>query len=353
MEDNTVCAKGDPGSMRKKSENPKKCPEKPRSSAAAKVDKQEQGKAEVDYSVDIMADCEVGQVAVKDQDMAVSSGAGPLPAHSSVVEEPPRKLAKQTTPSRKSESAGNDPGSPDSPPENRVKYKANYMRGMLVQERLKHKLWEESVAKEYGFDPVPWPGMAGESVQKSDDKGENSDESKGEKSKEATNEDKKKEKENESGQINRSSTTVYPGLYRQYKVGDVVMDLKTNAKCTVVIAQDKSRALPTLSFPLRSGVENCCHFDVLEFTTPAFPRNLPPLTSIKHVVCFDVLTPNAKDHTQQWRFMDQAHHRRCITWLRSDKRMTREHRTTVVALKDYAGKLLCKFATFCRVEEGS
>ncbi len=329
---------------------------------------QEQGKLTIDLSVDIMADCETGRDMEDDQVMAASSATstGPSVAHSAVVQEPPAKVAKQHTLAMSSESAGNTNCSPTSPPETRVRYKANYMRGMVVQERFRHQLWEERMAKEWGFEPVPWPvmpgerkGMAnkgeksqGEKTQGEKTQGEKSkgEKSKGEKSKGSK--DKVKGKENDSLQINASSPTSNLGAYRPYSVGDVVLDLKFNAKCKVVLEPGKSNALPTLSLPMASSVENCCHFDLLAFTTPAFPRNKPPLTSVKSVIVFDVFTPNPMDHSQQWRFMDQYLHKQAVPWVTSYKRMSQQDRTTVLALKDYGGKMLCKFTTFCRVEEG-
>ncbi len=161
----------------------------------------------------------------------------------------------------------------------------------------------------------------------------------------------KKGKENDSLVINAMSTTA-KGSYRPYRAGDEVMDSRMNTRCRAVLGQEKSQALPTLSLPILSGVQNCCTYELLSFNTPPFPRNLPPLNGMKLVICFDATASNARDHSHVWRYMDQVSHRQSIKWLRSERRLTSTERMTVVPVKDFNNKLLCKICTFCRVEEG-
>ncbi len=50
--------------------------------------------------------------------------------------------------------------------------------------------------------------------------------------------------------------------------------------------------------------------------------------------------------------MEQFTHRQSVRWIRAERRMTSLERQTVVHMKDFNDKLLCKVATFCRVEAG-
>ncbi len=252
----------------------------------------------------------------------------PFAAPVTCVEEPPAKVAKEQEATGSKEApvkTGKQPGSWQ-------RHKADTMRKVLEEQRAKHFEWEASVAKDYGIDPSEIGAEQGEK-------------------------EKKVPRFKACGQeypvLPRKSTAYGAAAdYRPYAPGDVVLDFNTNAKCKAVLAQGKSRDLPTLSLPILSGVQNCCKFNLVEFTTPSFPRNLPPLNQIKHVLCFDVMNANAKDHSNTWRFMDQVTHRQSVNWIRCGRRMTREERTTVICLKDFKNKLLCKFATFLRIEEG-
>ncbi len=160
-------------------------------------------------------------------------------------------------------------------------------------------------------------------------------------------------KEKDSLEINARSTPAGGKLaYRPYRTGDVILDFRSNTKCRAVLGQEKSLGLPTLSLPILSAVQNCCTYELLPFTTPPFPRNLPPLNGIKFVICFDVTATNARDHSHVWRYMDQVSHRQSLKWVRSERRMTSNDRLTVFPIKDFNNKVMCKLCTFCMVEEG-
>ncbi len=281
-----------------------------------------------DSSVDLM---EGAEVPVGAAEAPVGSGEGVVNAekqpascsHQPAVEEPPAKVLRTKEQSTSKDSLEHPvvviPGAWE-------RKKREYAQNLIAQERVRAEKWEQSVAKEYGLDLAEVPSNEG-SKEKID-----------------------RGKENDSLGINRNSTA--SGAYRPYVAGDIVMDHRINTKCRAVLDQTKSRELPTLTLPLLCSIYHCCKFPLMEFTTPPFPRNLPPITRLKYVVCFDVVTSNPKDHSHQWRFLEQVTHRQAINWVRSGHQMTTQERTTVLGLKNFQGKMLTKLATFIRVEEG-
>ncbi len=319
--------------MRNKLVNPKKY------SGNSKMSTSEQHTAQASSedpaegtSVDLMEGVEGGVNAVINK-------SSPASAHVSVAEEPASKVAKvvvkQELPKPKelarelSSSEVNQVQVVNLGPSAWQRKKAAAFKKLLEDQRAKDKEWEERVAREHGV------GLS--DIGKPDPEEEKA--SRG--------------KPNDSRVINGLSTAGRRRVpYRPYAAGDLVLDFSCNAKCRAVLDQSKSRNLPTLTLPFLTGVQHCCPFDIKEFGLPPFPVNQPPLNGIKYIICFNVLAPNAKDHSHQWRIMDQLTHRLAIKWARMDQRMTSVDRTTALVLKDFNNKLICKFTTFCRVEEG-
>ncbi len=288
-------------------------------------------------SVDLMEGVSTGESAGMDGSESVSQVS-----HVAAVEEPAAKVVKVSDGGAGAECC--KPTELSSNKENQVmvvnpgpkpwqRKQAAAWKKILEEQRVKDKEWEERMAREHGVElsDIGKPS-AGE-----------------------------KEKpprggwEVDSQVVNRNSTVAkFKNCteYRPYQSGDLVLDFSCNAKCRAFFDQSKSRNLPTLTLPLLSGVQNCCPFDMMTAGLPSFPVNLPPLDGIKFVVCFDVLAANPKDHAHQWRIMDQLTHKQSVNWARCSRRMNSKERTTALVLKDFNNKVLCKFVTFCRVEEG-